>query len=356
MRNTEYHHIDWIDTLKGMSILLVVFGHALQETSIPTLTMLNKYIYSFHMPLFFFISGLNFRKIKYQNFLSLVKNKSRALLLPYVTFYILSLPIVLYGISQGVWNVDYSNLIVGFFIAKNIGNYMIANPPLWYLPCLFVAFLIYYFVNHNFSNISLRVFVFIILFFAGVHIPFFLPWSLDTAMVASCFIAIGYHYKKSHLFHSFSIPKTRLNIDSQSMPSTPSFLKLILLLIIIAGIVVALINTNVEMGSNRYGNIIFFFLSSISGITLFVILSKLCENSSYLKYVGKNTLIIFGTHLVLFRIIKGLCELFSFRDSAFSELFTVFFVFSFTMICMIPVIHVFNTYLYVIIGMQKQST
>lgn len=307
------------------------------------------------MPLFFFISGLNFRKTKYQNFLSLIKNKSRALLLPYVTFYILSLPIVLYGINHGVWDVDYSNLIVGFFMAKNIGNYMIANPPLWYLPCLFVAFLIYYFVSHNSNNISLSVFVFILLFFAGVNIPFFLPWSLDTAMVASCFIAIGYHYKKSHLFHLFPISKTRPSVDSQSIPSTPSFLKFILLLIIIAGNVVALLNTNVEMGSNRYGNITFFFLSSISGITIFVMLSKLCKNSSWLKYIGKNTLIIFGTHLVLFRLFKGLYELFSFRDSAFSELFTVFFIFSLTMIFMIPVIHVFNTYLYVFIGMQKKS-
>jgi uncharacterized membrane protein YcfT len=40
---------DWIDSLKGMAIVLVVIGH-LNTIS----NELNQYIYSFHMPLFFF--------------------------------------------------------------------------------------------------------------------------------------------------------------------------------------------------------------------------------------------------------------------------------------------------------------
>jgi acyltransferase len=49
----------WIDALKGFGIALVVFAHY----SLPE--ALDTYIFSFHMPLFFFISGFLFNFVKY---------------------------------------------------------------------------------------------------------------------------------------------------------------------------------------------------------------------------------------------------------------------------------------------------
>lgn len=46
--------IDWIDVAKGIGIILMVMGH----TSMPD--AINRWIYSFHMPLFFLLSGLLF--------------------------------------------------------------------------------------------------------------------------------------------------------------------------------------------------------------------------------------------------------------------------------------------------------
>lgn len=42
--------IEWIDTIKGVGIILVLIGHC----NIPNI---NQYIYLFHMPLFYIISG-----------------------------------------------------------------------------------------------------------------------------------------------------------------------------------------------------------------------------------------------------------------------------------------------------------
>ena len=56
---------DFIDFLKGIGIILVVIGHVSQNERI------NDFIYSFHMPLFFFISGFLFN-YKKENF---TKNK-----------------------------------------------------------------------------------------------------------------------------------------------------------------------------------------------------------------------------------------------------------------------------------------
>lgn len=46
--------IKWIDLTKGVAIFLMVCGH----TGIPSL--ISNWIWSFHMPLFFIISGMLF--------------------------------------------------------------------------------------------------------------------------------------------------------------------------------------------------------------------------------------------------------------------------------------------------------
>lgn len=52
----------WVDNLKGILIILVVAGHVLQSAIDMNMTSeymdnIFKWIYSFHMPLFFVISG-----------------------------------------------------------------------------------------------------------------------------------------------------------------------------------------------------------------------------------------------------------------------------------------------------------
>ena len=64
--------INWIDLLKGFGILLVIYGH--------NLPYFEKYIYSFHMPLFFFISGLMHpNKINFK----VIKKRAKQILAPY---------------------------------------------------------------------------------------------------------------------------------------------------------------------------------------------------------------------------------------------------------------------------------
>ncbi|WP_442945177.1 acyltransferase family protein [Nostoc sp.] len=46
--------IEWIDCWKGLAIITVVVGHIIAPVS--------KYIFWFHMPLFFFLSGYLYRK------------------------------------------------------------------------------------------------------------------------------------------------------------------------------------------------------------------------------------------------------------------------------------------------------
>jgi fucose 4-O-acetylase-like acetyltransferase len=53
--------IEWVDTAKGIGILLVILGHTI------LLPFISVPIYAFHMPLFFLLSGLFIKANKYEN-------------------------------------------------------------------------------------------------------------------------------------------------------------------------------------------------------------------------------------------------------------------------------------------------
>ena len=58
------NRLNWIDILKGIAIILVVLGHTLDGAPMYNTTswmrQLHSFIYAFHMPLFFFLSGCTF--------------------------------------------------------------------------------------------------------------------------------------------------------------------------------------------------------------------------------------------------------------------------------------------------------
>lgn len=86
MIHTEPLRSAQIDNLKGLAIILVVFGHAIQNST-PSFdqNIIFNYIYSFHMPLFMFLSGY----VLYGKNISL-KNKFKSLVIPFISWYMLT--------------------------------------------------------------------------------------------------------------------------------------------------------------------------------------------------------------------------------------------------------------------------
>ena len=67
----------YVDAIKGMLILLVIIGHFGLAKSTPTI--LHDIIYSFHMPLFIFLSGYVIESITFQKLITRI----RKLLVPF---------------------------------------------------------------------------------------------------------------------------------------------------------------------------------------------------------------------------------------------------------------------------------
>lgn len=79
--NTLESRADWIDVLKGIGIILVVIGH------VNTKGFLVQWLYTFHMPLFFALSGYILYKfgknIPFQKFLL---KRTKSILWPFILF------------------------------------------------------------------------------------------------------------------------------------------------------------------------------------------------------------------------------------------------------------------------------
>lgn len=115
----ESKRIEWIDIAKGIAIFLMVCGH----TSIPH--VVSKWIWSFHMPLFFIVSGMLFFPERNPSFTGFLKKRCRTLILPWVVFNIV---VVCYSPQESL-----HLLSEGY----NLG-------ALWFLPVLFLTELIGY--------------------------------------------------------------------------------------------------------------------------------------------------------------------------------------------------------------------
>ena len=70
------------DIAKGIGIILVVIGHQNIPHSV------TNWIFSFHMPLFFILSGFFFSSKK--KFYEIFKRRVKSLIIPYVFFYALN--------------------------------------------------------------------------------------------------------------------------------------------------------------------------------------------------------------------------------------------------------------------------
>ena len=82
--NSVSNRVAYIDYAKALGMLLVIWGHT-KLTGVS-----NEFCYAFHIPLFFFLSGMVFCRERYGSFGQLVKRKAQTLLVPYVVFSVLT--------------------------------------------------------------------------------------------------------------------------------------------------------------------------------------------------------------------------------------------------------------------------
>ena len=84
----DVNRLNYLDALKGFLILLVVWGHAVQNVSSDFFaTVTFRTVYCFHMAVFFFVSGIVLQIGRHG--IESIPNKTARLMIPYLSWYIL---------------------------------------------------------------------------------------------------------------------------------------------------------------------------------------------------------------------------------------------------------------------------
>lgn len=351
--------LHWIDALKGIGIMLVVLAHH----SLPI--ALDTYIFSFHMPLFFFISGFLFSFGKYADSTSnFIKARFSSLIIPYFCFAIITC--IYYYILDELYTPEIisikffentithgiSHIITGFGLAVSY------NPPLWFLTCLFVTELLFYGLSKRYHAEPHKIVLWILAagivgYLYSIYVPFRILWNVDVALVAIVFYGAG------NLFRSFVETKEESGITGRfTRVENFIFIPFILLNLLYLGYLLEFPTENkVNMNVMQYGNFFSFYLLAFSGIFTFVYLFKHIGGSKVLEYYGRNSLIILALHFPLKDLLTKIVAIFLGVNSEYFY-FNVGFALGFTvlnLILLVPVIYIINNYFPFILGRSSSK-
>jgi fucose 4-O-acetylase-like acetyltransferase len=285
--------IEYVDIAKGIGILLVVMAHNDFGLVSP---FFYKLIYAFHMPLFFFVSGMFFKAE--QPFLSLLRRRFDSLLKPYL-FTILLIYIMTLSFTKV--NLDMATGRVLKALYAN-GHY-IDWVQLWFIPHLFAlnvfAFLFYWLVKRSglpWSKWVLLLAIQIVgVLFLGIFWPFDLslfgrtinlfglPLSLDLILVSGFFFILGCEVNRLVPEAVFGHPLT-LAASGAALVGMVWFLPQI-----------------IDFNTRLYESLPINTLEALLGIAFILALSKQFERVPLLlrvfRYVGQASLIILIFHV-----------------------------------------------------------
>jgi acyltransferase len=284
---------DFIDLLKGFGIFLVVWGH----TMIPRSVL----IYSFHMPLFFFISGFLFKNKPLKEF---VIGKINRLYLPYIIFTLFSWIFYLMMLEFQ----DHRDLIVKHLpkllslfsgTGRNGGN-----DSIWFLTCLIVVSVLFWSLTNLLKKSSSVLFATLVISGLGYFLSIRridLPFKVDVALVALVFYALGYYFRELDLL-SWIKKMNRVVLIAFLILCQVLHFYIARLNIRLTGI------PRVSMISNNLGNYFLFYLAAILAIIFLFIVGYQIGSIHWLNFLGHNSLIILGAHKPLLFLLRCLLD------------------------------------------------
>lgn len=287
-----------IDVTKGIGILLVVFAH-INYTPVPL-----TYIYSFHMPLFFILSGFLFQKEKYKSFGQFLKNRFYTLICPYLFFYAaaliikISMTFISDGLS-GVLSTEILKAFIQMFLAW--GPSGSPNNPLWFVPCLFCVEVMYFFIAK--TRLWINVAICIVLTCLGwlmkseyLHIRGLrLLWNFDISLFSIGFYSLGNLLFKKLICLQQKLSKRKFLCVSAALICAVVLYPL------------SMYNGKISIGSGLYQNGVLLYATGTIGTLAVLFAATILENYRFLQYLGKNTFAIMGTHYVIRNVLNAFC-------------------------------------------------
>ncbi len=274
----------FLDFCKFFGIAFMVWGHAGVPLGVDT------YLHSFHMPIFFFVSGYLFQLDRY-SFPRFVWGRARSLLIPYLVFGI--------GLCL-LWNgyytlfspeqaVPWEDVFLRVLWMSSSDSSLFAAVQ-WFLPCLFfteVAFYLLALCTRRLPWLLAPIAVGFSVLGVGASawFPTPWPWGLDCGLSAIAFYSAGYGLRALGKFRA-----------GQWLLSGPWYL---LPVLFGGGLALSLWNGYVNLRLLLFGNYFLYYGAALCSILFYVLFSAWmarfprfvsCPLGRWMACVGRNTL------------------------------------------------------------------
>jgi len=280
----------YFDMAKGLGIILVVLGHIEYISE-----ELRAWISSFHMPLFFIISGMiiYYKREIDQDLKDLTKKKFMMIMIPYISFTIIYTFIDILNLYLG--KIDIARFI------KNIlaGITFYGSSVLWFLPALFLSEVGFIYITKKYKKITSIIIILIMALLAYfIQLVVSNYYSLNEnsllittlidfirvflrASIAMSFICVSYY-----TFHFFQ--------DNESFSWKELFIGIIFF---IANLFLSQINGCVDFHFIILENIALFYTCAFLGSFGLILICKNCKYFPQIGFFGRNSLIVMCTHV-----------------------------------------------------------
>lgn len=281
-------HYSYLDTAKGIAILLVVLGHSFPSNIFNGNDLVDEiakviydFVYTFHMPVFFYISGFLFYKSWNTQRVGTLKLKAKRLLVPYLMFSIIYIPLRIFFSSMA--NSDYGNSYwkIIFGVSPNGG--------VWYLYLLFLSFVVtFFFVKKD----NIKIFITVFAITSGIII--IVGKVVDYSVIN--------YFMKNYVFflyglYCFEKMKTT-DYEKKRINTTGKIIKPIFFLGLFAVYEIFQIK-------------ILALALAFIGIDMTLALAQLLKDNKLLKRIGVKSMDIYLLHGPIMIVIRQLCIVFN---------------------------------------------
>ena len=301
--------LDYLDMVKGFGILLVVVGH-MQDIS----TGLRIWISSFHMPLFFVVTGILMavKSEAEKDLKTTINKKFRGLIIPYLWFSLAYFIVDIANVTV-IGNIDKRTFIIDTISSVTFYG----KSVLWFLPALFIASISFIFLRKAFSDKICPILLIVIALLSYIlkiqvakiydlHADSLLLTSLINiiyiflrAFISMSFIGYAFYIRKIYEYLLVRNSKYKI-IDNR-------IVCLILgLFLLIINIYTGMKNECVDLHNVLLNNVVLYYISAFSGSFAIISICKALPVIKPVTYFGKNSIIVMACHLDFYILYAGI--------------------------------------------------
>lgn len=277
LKPLDQKRVEYLDILRGLGIIFIVIGHISYNDA-----LLN-WLYSFHVPLFFFAAGAVYKK---RSVIRDLKRRAMTVLVPYFSFG--ALEVIYWQLFERRFrpsDMGFGKSVLGLLIGQY--DYLDFNSHLWFLPCFFVtAVLFNTLVNVGGKGLAYAVAAAMSAVYIFVPLPE-LPFGANRVFRYMVFYAVGVLASDVDLAEKYTRQNTALKMTEAYLLLAAS---------------TALSYFGLTSGA------MYFITASIGTCGVFFV-SLGIGKCRPLQYLGRISLVILCIHGAVYRILLKLLSL-----------------------------------------------